>query len=641
MRFQLVGRSRSLVFSVAFALGTLAGCGPREPRVVVHSGEPVIVDPKPDKPGFDPASARLRAASREVEKAAGHAVVLHVDAALLSNDPHAYESAIVASMTGLANVLASIKRDDEKAFAFATKGLDEIFVKYEPLADPARAHFDREGKRLVVETRARVGTPDLVPFYPVKEAFDEAWEGESGRRFADGMPSGETDREAYFEWLVRTRPGSGSVLVKRAAARATSESREEREREAAASVRLRVLELVAATKNDALRTRAEKWLVDELPRIEHTERDEKKLALLPRDSAYFEAERAYDKWVARRILSMPAPLAERLGDALFPRGFPCGPDEARCSSRSKSMPGVDRMALGFALLDEARRAGFVSSRTEHSALVSRIVCPAERDARGKPSNRCNASFAAHLTSTPEGRSKLVRYLTEASGRDRVEGTGVASEVAATLSYARPEDLKAYLRALEGNPAVYKETVRALVFAGIHEHDVEEETRHAFAKGDPELRAAAATVLAKNKRELHRHYSDGYFERFEKEWGTKLDAKTVSATLAGSPRSFVLVPLAWKALDNAAKVEPFLSGLDRLIDAPEETLDEPKSTTIASFVRRLCEDKAYGDLDRVHRALEKAAKSKPENARKLGNAVDDSVPKRCPKVDAPEERDESR
>lgn len=634
MRFQFVGRSRSLVFSVAFALGTLAGCGPQEPRVVVHSGEPVIVDPKPDKPGFDPASARLRAASREVEKAAGHPVVLHVDAALLSNDPHAYESALVASMAGLANVLDSLKSEDEKAFAFATKGLDEIFVKYEPLADPARAHFDRDGKRLVVETRARVGTPDLVPFYPVKEAFAEAWEGETGRRFADGMPSGETEREAYFEWLVRTRPGSGSVLVKRAAARATSESREEREREAAAGVRLRVLELVAVTKNDTLRARAEKWLVNELPRIEDARRDEKKLALLPRDSAYFEAERAYDKWVSKRILSLPTPLAERLGNALFPRGLPCGPEDARCSSRSKSMPGVDRLAIGFSLLDEARQAGFVSSRTDHPALVSRIVCPAERDSHGRPSNTCNASFAAHLTSTPEGRAKLVRYVTESNVRERVDRSGVASEIAATLAYARQEDVKAYLRALEGNPAVYKETVRALVSAGIHERDVEEETRHAFAKGDPDLRAAAATVLAKNKRELHRHYSDGYFERFEKEWGTKLDAKTVSATLAGSPRSFVLVPLAWKALDKAAKVEPFLAELDRLIDAPEETLDEPKSTTIAAFVRRLCEDKAYGELDRVHRALEKAAKATPENARKLGNAVDDSVPKRCPKVDEP-------
>lgn len=632
-RLGLAGRSRSLFVYAALTLAApLAACGPQEPRVVVHSGEPVIVDPKPDKPGFDPASARLRAASREVEKAADHPIVLHVDAALLSNDPHAYESALVASMTGLANVLASLKSDDEKAFAFATKGLDEIFVRYEPLADPARARFDRDGKRLVVETRARVGTPDLVPFYPVKQAFDEAWEGESGRRFADGMPSGEADREAYFEWLVHTRPGSGSVLVKRAAARSTSESREEREREAAASVRLRVLELVAATKNEELRARAEKWLVDELPRIENARRDEKKLALLPRDSAYFEAERAYDKWVGKRILSMPAPLAERLGDALFPRGAPCGPDETRCSSRSKSMPGVDRTALGFTLLDEARQAGFVSSRTDHPALVSRIVCPAERDAHGLPSNTCNASFAAHLTSTPEGRARLVRYVTEAGGRGPGERAGVASEIAATLSYARQEDVKAYLRALEGTPAIYKETVRALVFAGIHERDVEEETRHAFAKGDPDLRAAAATVLAKNKREQHRHYSDDYFGRFEKEWGTKLDTKTVNATLAGSPRSFVLIPLAWKALDDGAKVEPFLSGLDRLLDAPEETLDEPKSTTIAAFVRRLCEDKAYGELDRVHRALEKAAKAKPENARRLGNAVDDSVPKRCPKVD---------
>lgn len=470
-----------------------------------------------------------------------------------------------------------------------------------------------------------------MPFYPVKFAFDEAWEGESGRRFADGMPSGEADRQAYFDWLVHTRPGSGSVLVKRAAARATPESREEREREAAASVRLRVLELAAATKNEELRARAEKWLVDELPRIENARRDEKKLALLPRDSAYFEAERAYDKWVTKRLLSMPAPLAERLGDALFPRGTPCGAEEPRCASLSKSMPGVDRMALGFLLLDEARQAGFVSSRTDHPALVSRIVCPAERDARGKPSNTCNASFAAHVVSSPEGRTRLVRYVTESGGRTP-GSSAVASEVAATLTYARPEDTKAYLRALEGAPSLYKETVRALVFAGIHERDVEEETRHAFTKGDPDLRAAAATALAKSKRAQHRHYSDGYFERFEKEWGTKLDAKTVNATLAGSPRSFVLIPLAWKALDDTAKVDPFLSGLDRLIDAPEETLDEPKTTTLSAFVRRLCEDKAYGELDRVHRALERAAKAKPENARRLGNAVDDSVPKRCPKVD---------
>jgi hypothetical protein len=603
----------------------LGGCGPSDPKIVVHGGAPVVVDPTPDKPGFDPRSARLRAAAREVEKVVGHPVLLHVDAALLSNDPRQFEETLSNAMVELAKSLDGVSHEDPLAFTSGTQKLEEVFARYEPLAREPRARFDTGGKRLVVELGQR--PRELVPYFAVLNALLDAYDDTTEQKLSSTTPKSQTEIAERFAWLTRTRPGRGSVVVHRAGARASGESRAAVEREASADVRTTVIDLEGRVDDPELRTKIQTWLVAELPRIEFAKRDEKKLALLPRDSSVFRADRAYDAWASRRFWDLPEVLSMRLAEVLFPRGTACRGDEASCA-KARALSGVERLDVGMKLLAEARAAGWDARKATHPDLVARIVCPSARDALGKPRETCNASFAAHALATTEGRKKLLDVVT--SSRD----ARFASEVASTLGYASADDIRGYLRGLEGHPPLYKEAVRALVF-GVWDHSrsvLEEETRRVWTTGQPDLRAATLTVLAESRGKLHRHYADGYFERFEREWGGRIDERTMGAFLDGSPRGFAGVPRLWKALEPSARVSPFLAGLDRFLTSPPEALDEPRTTTLEAVVARLCDDKATADLERVHRALEAAAQKSPELARSFGNAVDDSVPKRCPKKD---------
>jgi len=614
----------------ALHIGLLAvlagGCGPSDPKIVVHAGAPVVVDPTPDKPGFDPRSARLRAAAREIEKVVGHPVVLHVDAALLSNDPRQFEETLSNAMVQLAKTLDGASHEDTLAFTNGTQKLEEIFARYEPLAREPRARFDAGGKRLVVELGQR--PRELLPYFAVLNALLDAYDDTTEKKLAGATPNTQTEIAERFAWLTRTRPGRGSVVVHRAGAHASGESRAAVEREASADVRSKVIDLESRVDDAELRTKMQAWLVAELPRIEYARRDEKKLALLPRDSAVFRADRAYDTWASRRFWDLPETLSVRFAEVLFPRGAVCRGDEASCA-RSRALSGLDRLDMGMKLLAEARAAGWDARKASHPELVAKVVCPSERDALGKPRETCNASFAAHALATAEGKKKLLDAVT--SSRD----PRFAAEVAATLGYANADDIRAYVRGLEGHPPLYKEAVRALVY-GVWDKSrsvLEEETRRAWTTGQPDLRAATLTVLAESRGKLHRHYADGYFERFEKEWGGRIDERTVIAFLDGSPRGFAAVPRFWKALEPSARVSPFLGGLDRFLTSPPEVLDEPRTTTLEALVARLCDDKATADLERVHRALEAAARKSPDLARSVGNAVDDSVPKRCPKKEA--------
>lgn len=615
----MTNRRRSFVLAFALAV---AACGPSEPKIVVHADAPVVVDPKPDRPGFDPRSARLRAAGHEVARISGRTLVLHVDAALLSNEPSRYEDALVASLVSLARVLDATKKDDAEAFAFATKSLDEVVLRYAPLAKDPRAHFEADQKRLVVETSAR--NPSEIPYFPVSIAFLDAYDDATERALAGTTPRSDADIERSFRWLVRTRPGRGSVVVFRAASRASAESREERARDAEAEVRLAVLDLEARADAPPLRAEMRRWLVGELPRIEAAHRDQKKLALLPRDAKVFRADAAYDKFVEKRFWELSPKEQGALVDVLFARASLCRGDEATCA-KGRPLAGVSRLDIGTKLLAEARDAGFVASRTAHPELVARVICPANRDPRGKPRETCNASFAALALATPEGRRRIVGEIS------RTRDPAFAEEIAATLGYADPDDVRAFLRATEGEPPIYRAIVRAILAAGLDRQRaaLEDETRRAFASGTPELRAAALTVAAETRGSLHRHYADGYFERFEKEWGTTVDARLLGAFLEGAPARLSDVPKIWKAIDPKARTA-FTGHLDRFLATPADALAEAHTVTLEAIVARLCEDGTKDDLAKVHAALGSSSKKSPEAARAVANALDDSSPGRCKK-----------
>ncbi|MBK8218073.1 MAG: hypothetical protein IPK71_30460 [Myxococcales bacterium] len=627
-------RARVQTYGLALVLALaapLVSCA-SEPKIVVEAGQPIVVDPKPNDPKYDPRTARVRAAGREIERIAGHPVRLRVEATLLPNVPGAFEDVLVGALVDLARALDYARSEDPEAFRAGTAKLEEVFSRYEPLAREPRARLESGGTRLVVETSARSG--QLAPGFAISHAFSDSYDDTVATEMR-GRPSPRTDDEiaARFAWLTRTRPGRGSVVVARAVARATGEGREAAHREAAAEVRLEVLALEERAKGAELVAKLRTWLVDELPRVVHAKTESTKLGLAPRDSAVFRADRAYDAFVQKRLWDLPEAEAKKVVEVLFPRGEPCHGAEASCTS-GRAPFGISRLDVGMKLLAEARNASWDPAHAAHPELVRLVVCPARRDPRGKPRESCNASFAAHAIATNDGRARLVGELSRAA--DPV----FASEVAATLSYASPDDIRAYLRALEEKPTLYRETVRALVDARIDRARgvLDEEGRRVYRTKDPVLKAATLTVLAETRGSLHPHYADGYFERFETEWGERIDAATLRAFLDGSPRALTSVPRVWKALGPGKRVGPVADALGPFLAAPTDSLAEARSVTLEAIVRRLCDEGAVAELAAFHEALERAKRGYSGAAHDVDNALADSEKGRCKKTDKTENRE---
>lgn len=615
----------------------LLGCGSPEPRVVVSAGAPILVEPASTSQGDGPRSARLRAAAREVERVVGHPITFQVDGALVPNDAPALEEALGAATAALARALANAKEEDPKAFALMVDTapvLRRVSTRYTPLVPRGAARSrlvanDKGESTLVIELSDRTHSgSELAPPGAILEAMLDAYDNATEARFRN-PPSDPREQEAYFAWLSRTRPGRGSVVVYRAElrARGSAESREAAHRDAAARVRLAVIHLEEHAAPE-LRARVEAWLVAQLPQLAatRTARDGT-LALVSRDDVVFEAERAYGRWASRRISALPERAALTLVDALFPPGRLCEANDR--SEACRVLPpeaGFDRTAFGLALLGELERAGFDASRVEHPALVAHVLCPAKRDALGRTHEACNPSFAARALAAPRARARLVQALVDS------RSPRLVAEVAATLHYARPDDVRALLAALDAHPTLYKAAMRALVFGLWDRHRalLTEEARRAWTRGDPDHRAATLTVLAEARGKLDRHYADSYFSQFAADWGSVADAATVNAMLDGAPHLVAAIPRLWLSLAPAARIEPVLASLGALLAAPDDALEEPAQATLLALIARLCGDRATTDLARLRRALEAASQRSPEAARRIANALDDAAPGRCPR-----------
>ncbi len=614
--------------SLLLVLLLLSSCGAREPVmepvIVVHVGVPVSVSPQPEGPGFDPRSLRLRAASREVERICGHSVTLHVDAALLSNEPATFELTLVDAVGDLARALSAWKEELPESFALLGPRLTSVWVRYNPLAKEPRVFVD--DARLSISVAARPST--LIPREPLLRALRIAYEDAERRRFggaqADSIPAKE--RAAYFAYLTRTHPGRGLVIEWTARSSLERESQEISGMNAHAEVVLFVLRLVELSGGDPeLRTLMERWLAEQTQRLRSPREDPKRLALLPRDAPFFRAERAYGKWVERRFSSLPERESALLAELLFERGPLCGPEEPGCRAKLP-LPDVDRFPLGMGLVDGWRSAGYELARSPGPELVKSVVCPGERDARGQVHGGCNPSFAAVAIASPGTRGRLLRVLLDS--RD----PRFVAEVIATLEYARSEDLVALLRGLEPQPALYLEAFRTAVEGpgDRHRAALDDEGKRAWSTGRPELRAASLVALAESRGKLHPHHADGFFARFEKEWGARIDARTLGAFLDGSPRAFASVPRFWLALEPSARVDPLLTRLDGFLRVKPESLEESQEKTLTSLVARLCESNAKADIDRIHTILEGQIRRRPELGPRLSKVLEDTRPGRCPK-----------
>src|SRR5262249_47260168 len=164
---------------------------------------------------FDPRSARLAQATRELTEVAGHPIEIELDAALLPEWRSSFEEELIGAIENIGRDLLALKEGHPRVFERAASTLHKVACRYRASSERAEAHFVADGGVLTVAEPAK---STLVPRGLVEGALVEELEAHLDALYRTKGPGDvpPDERAAYFEYVTRTRPGYGNLAESRA-----------------------------------------------------------------------------------------------------------------------------------------------------------------------------------------------------------------------------------------------------------------------------------------------------------------------------------------------------------------------------------------------------------------------------------------
>ncbi len=622
-------RSRWLAVLACVAAGACGGTS----HVAVKNDVAITITPGDgDQLPFDPRAARLQSATAQVTALAGHPIAIQIDAAVASSLRADFERQLVAAMEEIARSLTVWKKEEPSAFPRTVAALRWIECRYRATVKEPSATFDPEAFVLRIDLGAHPAA--LVPRGVMFEAFadedDRYRDREYGAKTPDSVQS--TERRAYFDYLVRTRPGYGSLYERkfRDALRGLP-SEEAFARSPRADVIVRVVRLYELAKgNDPeLEAKSRAWLFEQLQYYFHEayRRHAKALAGFDAKSPFRLAESAYARWLAGALPT--ASTTERL--LAVRKMFDLDADRA--------YPGVDRFAFGLGIVDAWRRAGRPQTATAddpESKIFDEVVCPSVYDASGRSSRARSCSsasigFLAFATRDAESCTRLARALDERDDAD------LARQLFTALR-ARPVRMRddrdgtvvPYLEVLHGLDPKRRSFREGIdVLARDRDRALDAEGAYLW-KAYPDERGRALLLLGQSKRDFGEHNGDDYWREFEKRFGASIDAKILGQMLDHGRIAFELVPKLWLGLERGfSRMDVLVPRLDALLPDAAAPEGMPVLRTLSAIVTRLCADRnGAADLAKLHSYLVQRTAARPSEAQALAILKRDAAPGGC-------------
>lgn len=622
--------SRARALLLALALAAPAACAPRAINVGVNTRVSVIITPEPDVLPFDPRAARISAATAQLAEVAGHHVALDVDAAMVPEFRAKFEEALGGAFENMTRDLTALRRERPEAFAHSVPQLERVSLRYDALLTRDTAAFDPATRTLTIRGPARGDA--LVRQGSLYRELDALYVRFAEARYAtanpDAVPAAE--RRAYFDYLR----GASDRAPETVADLASSPR---------ASRVLHALRLAELAAGDATLSRdLRDWLFGEASWFVSAYVHKAELVrAIPADCAFRRAEAAYARWM---LAAYPgADEAKRLAvaRALFVRSFTS--DRAKQGGRSYppfAWPTVDRFAFGLGVVDQWRAAGHPGSLSTSRVpeTTEFIVCPSVRRGRATVAPRCEYDWYRDAIETADGRRRLAAALLE-------RGDPTLSETAFIgVRQVSGDPLKStlsLLRAVEPSAAVFDTGMRVLADSADNARDrpLLEEARRLWIER-PSSRGLVLYLLARIDL-----YDNGNVDwrGFERAFGSRVDAETVSAYLGEGPMAMRLLPIVWPALAKGfSRSALIVPKLDAFLAAPNIDYEPSRSRygVLSRIVGHLCEEKNVKDLTAVREYLERRVASHPGEP--YAPILDDASAARCkPAPPGPPPRPEVR
>ncbi|MDB4941270.1 MAG: hypothetical protein JWP97_804 [Labilithrix sp.] len=617
-------RLRALVGTVA--LLAFAACGGAD-HVHVTNDVAVTITPATDELPFDPRGARLRAATAQLTRIAGHPVAFEIDAAVASALRPDFERDLIDAVEQTARALSEWKaaRGARSVAAFR-----EVACRYVVTVedDAPLVTFDSKTGVLRVELSAHPRA--LVPAGLVSRALAHEEDVYREVRYGDVLPEqvAPGERRAYFEALTHR---SGLTERERATrerlrslppAEALGQSPE-------ASVVLKVVRLdeLSRGSDPALAALTRAWLFGGGGGVFRRAYDDRNVDVdaVPAGSAFRRAEAAYGAWLTRELpVATPAEQRKVIGsvfDARSPGAY----------------PGLDRFALGLRVVDAWSKAGKpmsgMGARDDQRELFDEVVCPSVRDRRGKRvrNSGCTSSARGWLAYVADDERRLLQLARALDERDDPEvAATLLDELRGRPGRDAPDALDPFttvLHALDPHKRSWRAAIEVLVEnrrAGLREESA------AIWKAHPDQRGTAVYVLARADVGYAGTNNEGSVWRgFAKSYGSPIDAPLLASMLDWGRPAFVEVPQVWPALAHGfSRADVLLPRLDALL--PDATSDDAPEVlrALSAIVTRLCNDRSEADLAKLHAWTARRTASRPAERPVLMVLGRDTAPGGC-------------
>ena len=573
--------------------------------------------------------ARIQRANQQLTAVLGHSIQIELDGSLLPQTHDGAQDVIARLVEDVARELDAVRKEDEKALAFARSSFERLVVRYAPAEAAARedrwrrssgAKLDLASKTIdVVRSEAQwrpLGRGEVS--FVLFRAFSANNEERYGHVLPDVLPREE--HASWFEYHTRGRSSGGAPQEPYATIGSVH------------ALRVRgmiMLHGLATRANDAdLAAKVRLWLVNaaaDFASVYHHHAAEVESA--PPSSPYRHAESAYVGWLRAELPRMTHDERAKIAAHLWVIDFRKGQSESDRFA-SYAFPGLDPMAFSFDAVDAWIAAGHPTKpgvRDLHPYFET-VVCPAiakseNGQLRFSHAGRCDGDFYRWALADRAREDVLVK------------GIFARADVpfATTVFYNARRALRdengylRFLRRFEQTPALWK------AGADVHREVVYrpstallEESRRLWR----EVPAGRGHVLLWFAR-----HADGSYHP-ESDWpdlvqDVPADDAALQAFLDLGWEAFELLPAAWPGLARTnERMRAITSRGKALLDADIRARPGGRGVagTLAAVARILCDERSASELSELRAFAQSELASRPGAG--LSDVVEATDPTKC-------------
>ncbi|MCL2726269.1 MAG: hypothetical protein FWD69_17745 [Polyangiaceae bacterium] len=594
---------RSIDRNVACALviGVLGitACAPANTAVNVDPRVAVTITPRPDELPFNPKSALITSAARQLAELARHPIVLDVDAAMVVPEFRriieerdfgfdrekkpgievrvSFEEALGQSFENIINDLQWLQRESPAAFTYAVPLFERVSLRYDATLSKDVSALDADSRTLVIRGPARRNVlvrPEAI-LWGVLDAscnhFKEIFRTATPDSIAPAL------RRDYFAF----RTGEmRNMLWRHCRDEAKADSGLAESPQASRIIAmLRLAEI--STADAGLSQSLKEWLHGQRSWFVRTyTTNAAAVSALPAQCTFKKAEAAYTRWLMNAFGKADNHTRDAIERAVFVRS-------------PSAWPGIDRFAFGLRMIDEHRASG-------HG------LHDADKD------------FFRFAFESDGGVQRLGAAMVERN--DRALTDAVFASISPDATKDPRAKMLALLRAVELRPPVW--LVGMHLFAETMDTKPDamllEEAKRLWLQY-PDYRGVVLYMLART----YRNDSDNIdWIGFERTFTTLASERDLTNYLSQGSRAMALLSIIWPALAKGySRAAIIIPKLDAFLD--DKTARELSQGALVRIIRQMCDEKNKSDLDALRRYL------KDREARTPGQSYAKLIDETCP------------